>query len=159
MSERLDHEASSSVLVSALGVWLGLGGGLALLSLALLAVLNAVFHEDLSRDPHNVLKNSLAADLASAPASSLTVSEDGSSLQLMRTRPGSAELFVVVYACQNDKLTRSSDEILEYIGHCPEFKFSIDDQTVSASFRVGESKQGLVWAIDRWGILDLENGG
>lgn len=159
MSERLDHEASSSVVVSALGVWLGLGGGLALLSLALLAVLNAVFHEDLSRDPQNILKSSLAADLASAEASSLIISEDGSRLQLQRTRPGSSELFSVVYACQNDKLTRQSSatESLEFIGYCPDFKFSVDGQKVSATFLSGESKQHTIWATERWGLLDLDS--
>ena len=149
MSE-LSKEGAGSVLVSAVGAWLGLGAGLALMVLSLLAVTGLVGGKDSMSSPRSQLDRSLGPDVGAVVPKSAELSEDGRTLSLkVWNAEGKEES--VVYSVWEDQLTRTtSDGRPRLVARYQEFRFLLEGSALSATWRdeVGRKKQ--IWALDRW---------
>ena len=149
MSE-LSKEGAGSVLVSAVGAWLGLGAGLALMVLSLLAVTGLVVGKDSVSSPRSLLDRSLGPDVGAGVPKSAELSEDGRTLSLkVWNAEGKEES--VVYSVWEDQLSRTtSDGQPRLVARYQEFRFLLEGSALSATWRDEGGRKKQNWALDRW---------
>jgi hypothetical protein len=149
MSE-LSKEGAGSLLVSAVGAWLGLGAGLALMVLSLLAVTGLVVGKDNLGGPRSLLDRSLGPDVGAVVSKSAELSDDGRTLSL-RVWNAEGKEETVVYSVWEDQLTRSSsDGGPRLVARYQEFRFALEGTALSASWRDGAGRKKQNWALERW---------
>ena len=149
MSE-LSKEGAGSVLISALGAWLGLGAGLALMILSLLAVTGLVMGKDNSSTPRSLLDRNLGPDMTAAVPKSTKLSEDGRTLSF-RIWSDEGKEENVVYSVWEDQLSRtSSDGQPRLVARYQEFRFLLEGTALSATWRDEGDPKKQIWAVERW---------
>lgn len=149
MSE-LSKEGAGSVLISALGAWLGLGAGLALMVLSLLAVTGLVVGKDNSSSPRSLLDRRLGPDVGAVVPKSAEISDDGRTLSL-RVWNDEGKEENIVYSVWEDQLSRTSSDGQPRLVACyQEFRFILEGPALSATWKDGEGKKKQNWALDRW---------
>lgn len=149
MSE-LSKEGAGSVLVSAVGAWLGLGAGLALMILSLLAVTGLVVGKDNISSPRSLLDRSLGPDVSALVSKSVKLSDDGRTLKLkVWNAEGKEE--GVVYSVLEDRLTRTSGGGQHrLVARYQDFRFELQGTALSATWQDGTGQKKQNWALDRW---------
>jgi hypothetical protein len=144
------RERTSSVLVSALGAWLGLGAGLALMVLSFLAVSWLVVRGDSSNKASIRLNQTLGHDLVSIQEGGASLSEDGFVLTL-ETRGEAGARSTVAYKAQDGRLTRTDDNGgSELIARLPDLRFSVDGNRLLVEWKSDGKAQTETWALERW---------
>lgn len=149
MSE-LNKEGAGSVLVSAMGAWLGLGAGLAVMILCLLAVTGLVVGKDISSSPGARLADNLEPDISSMVSKSAELSDDGLTFSL-KTRDPEGQEQSVVYSVWEDQLTRtSSDGQPRLVSRYQKFRFVLKGTALVATWQEESGVQKQNWALERW---------
>ncbi|MFA5507642.1 MAG: hypothetical protein WC314_26040 [Vulcanimicrobiota bacterium] len=149
MSE-VDNQSTGSIVVSAAGAWLGLGAGLALTLLALLAVAGQVVDSNISQRARSALQRNLGADMNSLVAGTASLSEDRQTLTLiLRSEDGTEQQ--VDYSNSQGYLVRTvGGQDARYVATYEDLRFVLNNSLLTVSWRSESGPRSESWAVDRW---------
>jgi hypothetical protein len=143
------NERTSSVLVSALGAWLGLGAGLSLMIFSLLAVSWLVVKAGSGSKPSIVLNQRLGRDLTSLQPNGANMSVDGLTLTLKTHGIDGAK--TVVYTVWEGRLTRTNGSgDSELVARLDDLRFHMDGNRLAAEWKLKGESGAETWALERW---------
>lgn len=149
MSELIEKDSTASVLISVVGAWLGLGGGLLFMALSLVAVAGVVYIDGDSTTLSSKLRDSLGADLASHQ--SYHLDEKGHELVVNRYSEG-GKLTPVLYTVVDDAVVREEGEHRSVVGKGHRFRFYDKKNSLVAVWVEHHAKMRQTWGVKRWGL-------
>lgn len=152
MSEPIEKVSGLSILVSAIGTWIGLGCGLGVLVTAVMAVTGVLAQITPPSRAVDALESRLSVDLIAAVSGSLKVAEDGTKLTFAAHSEGGKKSTISYLKNDRGLLERQVDgKAVASLGRCRELKFRNQGALLLASVTDEHGKVIESWALNRWG--------
>lgn len=152
MSEPIEKVSGVSILVSAVGTWIGLGFGLGVLVTAVMAVTGVLAQITPPSRAVDVLESRLGVDLIAGIPGTLKVAEDGHKLTFLAHSQEGKKSSISYLKNDHGLLERQVDgKAMASLGRCRELKFRKQGALLLASVTDEHGKVIESWALNRWG--------